>query len=72
MNVCDVSYADIIVWTVKECIVVRVDYDDSFCRQMCEKLIKTFKFLILPCLLTNDVNVNKCKPLDENYLLFYS
>jgi len=65
MNVCDVSYADFVVWTVKECIVVRVDYDESFCRQMCEKLMKTLKFVILPCLLTN-VNVHKCKPLDEN------
>lgn len=49
MNVCDVSYADFVVWTVKECIVVCVDYDQSFCRQMCEKLIKhifIFVFII--------------------------
>ena len=64
MHVCGFLYADLVVWIVDECAVVRIQYDAHFCDVMCNKLFEVFKCIIMPCLLTDDVNVHKCQPTD--------
>ena len=58
MHVCKMKYADLVIWTCSECAVVRVQYDNNFCMAMCKKLTEVFKVVVLPCLLTDDVNVH--------------
>lgn len=65
MHICKMQYADLVVWTTKECAVVRVQYDRDFCLAMCQKLTEVFKAVILPCLLTDDVNVHFRHSADE-------
>jgi len=65
MHVCKLQYADLVVWTTKECAVVRVQYDRDYCLVMCKKLTEFFKCVILPCLLTNDVNVHFRHSVDD-------
>ena len=55
MAVCDVSYADLVIWTRKEMAVQRVSRDDSFIMSIMTKMSTFWHSVILPELLTNQI-----------------
>lgn len=50
--VCDVTYADFVVWTPMDCVVTRVNRNDSFINNMLETYEFIWKYTILPEILT--------------------
>lgn len=56
--VCDVAYADFVVWTPLDCIITRVNRNDTFIGEMIYKFEFLWKNHVLPELLTRQMENN--------------
>lgn len=61
MFVCEAEYADFVVWTLQDCLVVRVMRDNTFITTMVTKLQAIWKGTIAPDLLTRNIEVGQSK-----------
>lgn len=59
MLVCDVQYADFMIWTPIDCVISRVNRDTSFVSDMLQKLESFWQMCILPELLTRRLELTK-------------